>query len=65
MKAYLPAFLLRFFQTVKMARELRRRAKEGGVMVGIPLNEEQFPEGCKLRNHCGDPNKIICPYVQE
>lgn len=62
MKACLPSFLLRWFETVKLAMELRRRAREREIEQEIPFDESRLPIGCRLRNHCGCAgDELRCP----
>lgn len=62
MKSLLPDSLLQLFQTVKLARELRRRAREREVEQALPFDESALPVGCKLRNHCGAAGEALrCP----
>ena len=65
MKAYLPSFLLRWFATVKISMELRRRAREREKEFSISPDESSLPVGCRLRNHCGQPGEELrCPRAE-
>ena len=66
MKAYLPSFLLRWFETVTMARELKRRSRERESECDIIFDESRLPVGCKLRNRCGsDGGMLRCPRAED
>lgn len=66
MRACLPSFLLRWFETVKLAVELRRRARERESEQGIAFDETRLPVGCRLRNRCGMPgDEMRCPMASD
>lgn len=66
MNACLPSFLLRWFETIKLAREMRRRARERQVEFSISPEEDKLPIGCKLRNHCGPmDDELRCPMARD
>jgi len=66
MKAYLPPFFLRWFATVKIARELRRRALERESENDIIFDESRLPTGCRLRNSCNSAGRDLrCPLAEK
>ena len=62
MKSLFPDFVLQWFATVRIAKELRKRAKERESECDIIFDETRLPVGCRLRNSCESAGKDLkCP----
>lgn len=62
LQRFIPSFFLRFPSTIRLAQELRRRAREREQDQQVVFDESRLPVGCRLRNHCGAPGEeLSCP----